>query len=89
MLSYCKGKDNVITDALSRVSPLAVTKQGVSANSTSVAEFRKATAEDTTSGLLMSAVMNCWPESRKDCYPLLQDYWTYREEIIAKNALLF
>ena len=29
------------------------------------------------------------PESRKDCHPLLVDYWTYREEISAENGLLF
>ena len=57
-------------------------------DSTSVALFRKATVEDTTSGCVMHAVMNGWPESRTDCHPLLLDYWTYRE-ISAENGLLF
>ena len=61
----------------------------IAADSTNVVEFRKATAEDTASGLLMQAVMNGWPESRKDCHPLLLEYWTYREEISAENGLLF
>ena len=72
-IKYLKGKKNVIADALSRVSPLPITKQNehqkdiipvhmftieIPADSTSVAEFRKATAEDKTSGLLMQAAMN-------------------------------
>ena len=100
---YIKGKENVIADVLSSISSLPITKQDehqkdilsvnilttdIPAHSTSVAKFRKATAEDK-SDLLMQAVINCWPESRKDCPPLLLDYWTYREEISAENALLF
>ena len=61
----------------------------IPADSTSVAEFRKTTTEDTTSGLLMQAVMNGWQKLRKDCHPLLLDYWTYREKISAENGLLF
>ena len=37
----------------------------------------------------MQGVMNSWTGSRKDCYPLLQDHWTYKEEIIVENDLLF
>ena len=74
-IEYLKGKENVIADALYRVSPLPNTKQDehqkdiipvnmliteIPADSTSVAEFRKATVGDT-SGLLMQAVMNGWP----------------------------
>ena len=34
-------------------------------------------------------VANGWPELKKDCHPLLVDYWSYREEISAENGLLF
>ena len=61
----------------------------IPADSTRVGNFRRATAEDTTSRLLMQMVVNGWPELKKDCYPLLVDYWTYREEISAENGLLF
>ena len=60
----------------------------IQANSKSVTEFSKATADDTTSGLLMEAVMHSWEESRKDCHLLLLGFWTYREEISADNGLL-
>ena len=88
-IEYLKGKENAIAEALSRVSPLPVTKQEgqkkdtipvymltteLPADSSSVVEFEKATAKDTTSSLLMQAVMNGCPESRKDCHPLLLDY---------------
>ena len=90
-IEYLKVKEKVIVDALFRVSALPITKPDepqkdvipahmftteLSTDSTSVAEFRKATAEDTTSGLLKKVVMNFWPESRKDCHLHLLDYWT-------------
>ena len=61
----------------------------IPADTTSIEEFRKATAKSTTSGLIMQAVMIGWPGSRKDCHPLLLDYWIHREEISGENGLLF
>ena len=102
-IEYLKGKDNVVADALSRL-PQQLTNEGsrdedfipvhlltdeIPADSARIADFRRATAEDTASGLLMGVVANGWPESRRDCHPLLADYWTYREEIGAENGLLF
>ena len=103
-IEYLKGKDNVIADALSRVSPQPTPKGGedeedfipvhmlteeIPADSARIEDFRNATAEDTTSGLLMQVVANGWPEVKKDCHPFLLDYWTLREEISAENGLLF
>ena len=62
ILTNWKGNKNAVTDALSRVVPLPITKQDehqkdiipvhmltteIPADSTSVTEFRKATAEST------------------------------------------
>lgn len=103
-LQYLRGKDNVIADALSRVSPLPLTAEDKEdsefipvhmltaefpADAKSIADFRKATAEDMVSSLLMKTVMDGWPDSRKDCHPLLMDYWNYRDEVSAENGLLF
>ena len=103
-IEYLKGKDNVVADALSRVSPQITPKEGedevdfipvhmlteeILADSTRIGDFRRATAKDTTSGLLMQVVANGWPELKKDCHPLLVDYWTYREEISTENGLSF
>ena len=43
----------------------------IPADSTRIGDFRSATAEDTTSGLLMKVVANGWPEVKKDCHPFL------------------
>ena len=102
-IDYLKGKDNVVADALSRLSPQPTKESEVEedyipvhmltdeipADSTRIEDFRCFTAEDTTSSLLMEVVSNGWPESKRDCHPLLADYWTYREEISAENGLLF
>jgi len=103
-LQYLRGKDNVIADALSRVSPLPLTAEDKEdsefipvhmltaefpADAKSIADFRKATAEDLVSSLLMKTVMDGWQDSRKDCHPLLLDYWNYRDEVSAENGLLF
>ena len=65
-----KGKDNVVADALSRVSPQPAPKkkrredeedfisvhmltEEIPADSMRVGDFRRATVEDTISGLLM------------------------------------
>ena len=101
-IEYLKGKENVrqmhfqsFTLANHQdghrkvIIPVHMLTTEIPADSTSVAEFRKATAEDTKPGILMQTVKNCWPESGKDCHPLLLDYWTYREGISAENGLLF
>ena len=103
-IEYLKGKDKVVADALSRVSPQPTPKEGqeeedfipvhmlteeIPAHSTRIGDLRCATAKDTTSGLLMQVVANGLPELKKDCHPLLVDYRTYREEISTENGLLF
>ncbi|PFX13811.1 Retrovirus-related Pol polyprotein from transposon opus [Stylophora pistillata] len=103
-IEYLKGKDNVVADALSRVSPQQTPKEGkyeedfipvhkltevIPADSTRVGDFKRATAEDTISVLLMQVVANGWPELKKDYHPPLVDYWSYREENSAENGLLF
>ena len=55
-------------------SPVHMLTDEIPADSARIAHFRRATAEDTTSGLLMGVVANGWPQSRKDCHPLLVDY---------------
>ena len=71
------------------IIPVHILTTEIPAESTSVSAFRKAMVEDTALGLLIKLVMNGCPESKRDCHPLLVDYWIYREEISANNALLF
>lgn len=78
----CESK--VDTDVIS----VHMLTEEIPADRATIADFRRATADDMTSGLLIQGVINGWPGKRKDCHPLLVDYWTYREEIIAENGLL-
>ena len=94
--SWCTSKSFNSASALKwgthrGVSPVHVhmLTQEIPADTASIADFWYATADNTTSGLLMLAVTNGWPDIRKDCQPLLMDYWTYREEISAEDGLLF
>lgn len=63
--------------------PCFLLTEEISAGTASVADFQHATVDGMASGLLMQAVINGWPNARKDCYPLLVDYWTYRDKISA------
>ena len=42
--------------------PFHMLTEEIFADSTRISDFRSATAEDTTSGLLMQVVANGWPE---------------------------
>jgi len=97
-------RDNVVADALSRVSPQPADEEGkdeedfipvhvhteeIPADSIRIADFRSTTADDTTYGLLMQVVANGCPVTKNDCHPLFVDYWSYREEVSAEIGLLF
>ena len=62
------------------IIPVYMLTTEIPADSTSIAEFWQATAEDTSSGLLMQEVMSRCPGSRKECHTLLLDYWTTRKD---------
>ena len=34
-------------------------------------------------------MVDSWPDSRKDCDPLILDYWNFRDEVSVENGLLF
>ena len=85
-IEYLKGKDNVIADALSRVSPQLTPKEGEGEED--FIPVHVLTEEIPADSARIRVVSNGWPELRKDCHPFLLDYWTYREEISAENGLL-
>ena len=45
------------------------------ADTKSIADFNRATTEDNVSSILMKMVVDCWPDSRMECHPLILDYW--------------
>lgn len=105
-VEYLKGKDNLIADALSRVSPL---KEGegsekdfnkeiipvhqltedTPASVSALNTFREATKEDKVLNQLLHQIHDGWPEDRKSCPSLTQDFWTYREELSIEDGLIF
>ena len=103
-IHYLPGKNNVIADALSRVSPLppkaadikainCIAENELSVNipasKTKMEEFQDSTSKDITLQELAKTVHKGWPSERKDCPEILHPYWNYRECISLENGLLF
>ena len=85
---YLKGKDNVISDALSHVNPQKVQDcdieeeiLAVNILSTStlqqaeIEELQKATSEDTELQCLKTVISNGWPSTKGRCSDVLKNYW--------------
>lgn len=99
---YKPGKELYIADALSRAylhkqkenlleedlavnwitSQLPISEQILDA-------FKKATAEDAEMQMLTKAVLTGWAKERSMMPRSIQQYWTFREEIIYEDGLLF
>ena len=103
-IHYLPGKNNVIADALSRVSPLPPKATNIKAinciaenelsvivpvSKTKMEEFQDSTSKDTTLQELAKLVHKGWPKERKSCPEILHPYWNYRECISVENGLLF
>ena len=73
-IEYLKGKDNVIADALSRVSPQLTPKQGE--DNEDFNPVHVLTEEIPADSSRIRVVSNGWPELRRDCRPFFLDYWT-------------
>ena len=98
---YLKGKDNVISDALSRVNPLKIDdcdieKEILAVNIVSsstlqqaeIEELQKATSEDTELQCLKAVISTGWPSSRSSCSDVLKNYWNYRDELWIEDGIL-
>ena len=98
---YLKGKDNVISDALSRVNPQKVQDcdieeeiLAVNILSTStlqqaeIEELQKATSEDTELQCLKTVISNGWPSTKGSCSDVLKNYWNYRDELWIEDGIL-
>jgi len=51
--------------------------------------FRTTTAADQEMQLLRKMTMDGWPKERSDVPKLIQEYWTFKEEISFTSGLLF
>lgn len=97
------GKDIPVADALSR-KPLASHDDGLSKgmdlqihmvyNSLPVSdarlqEIRETTENDAQLKLLSKAIMEGWPEERKQCPENIAEYWNHRDELSKTNGIIF
>ena len=98
---YISGKMNVITDALSRVTPLDfvdhnVDKEVLAVNVlpyTAIEEREKTellnkTDKDAELQALKMVISKGWPKKRRSLTPNLQLYWNYRDELTIEDGIL-
>ena len=98
---WIPGKQNSISDALSRVSPLELQdsdKEGgilavnILQNSNfenrELEELKQATSEDIELQALKNVISTGWPQKRSSLSSSLQNYWNYRDELMMENGIL-
>ena len=99
---WIPGKDNAITDKLSRVSamPVNLIKSKIelpihevniikaTMEEEDVRELQQETASDLELQAVAKAISNGWPTLCKQAHPILHDYWNYRNELSINNGIL-
>ena len=98
---WIPGKQNSISDALSRVSPLELQDsdkeggilavnilQNSSFENRELEELKHATSEDTELQALKNVISTGWPQKRSSLSTSLQNYWNYRDELTMENGIL-
>ena len=98
-VSYIPGVTNQLANCLSRLGGQRDTiklcklhmyqiTQQLSARSDSLHQLRVSTQADDELALLKHTIMQGWPSSIKQVTPVLQLYWTFREELTVEDGLL-
>ena len=101
-LQYLQGKENVIADALSRISPLPsnhkdssdsvpvnLLTSAIPATPDRLAHLRTATSNDAQLSQLRHYIVHGWPSHRSECAQICQDFWNYRDELSIEEGLIF
>ena len=100
-VTYVKGVNVPIADALSRITPQngptvgelpridvhCVTKT-LPASPTKLQQIREETERDPTLSLLKETIFKGWPNQRSECPTPLHDYWNFREELTIEDGIL-
>ncbi len=98
-VTYIKGKDNIITDYLSRVLvtldsikllilQVHYTTATLNCTPDRVQQLCESTQKDDTLTLLKEIIIQGWPASTKELPPELYPYWTFCESITVADGLL-
>lgn len=101
-MEYLQGKENVLADALSRVSPLPITQTDVTdsvpvnllsasipATRDRLEQLKIATSNDPQLSQIRHYVVHGWPAHRSECAPIAQEFWNYRDELSVEEGLIF
>ena len=97
---YVLGKQEVISDCLSRASVSAINDEfydeiGVNLvdclgmEDSALSIFRDATSVDDTSRVVMDYVAKGWPGQKVQVDKIAREYWSYREELSVEDGILF
>ena len=97
---YIPGATNQLTNCLSRLGDQKDTiklpklhvyqiTQQLLARSDSLHQLRVSTQADDELALLKHTIMQGWPSSIKQVPPVLQPYWTFREELNVEDGLIW
>lgn len=54
-----------------------------------LAKVREYATTDDTYILLREQIRKGWPEKRKGCDAMIQNYWTFAEELSERNGLVY
>jgi transposase InsO family protein len=103
-LEYLKGKQNVIADALSRVSPLPPQEEdlkglpvismklitsAVPATETKLQKIRQATSRDAGLSQVATYIHHGWPQHKTQCPQETHPFWNYKEELSLEAGLIY
>ena len=98
-IRYVPGSKQVLADTLSRAS-LPVTEQEIyeefqeihmvlAVSEERYEEFQKGTKTDSELQAVLSLVKNGWPDTRQQIPAEARPYWTFRDELVTADGLLF
>ena len=96
---YIPGTTNQLANCLSRLGDQKDTiklpklhvyqiTQQLSARSDSLHQLRVSTQDDDELALLKHTILQGWPSSIKQVPPVLQPYWTFREELTVEDGII-
>jgi len=101
-IRYIQGKNNVIADALSRIShmeppaednelpvvELDTISRTLPASPAKLDEVREYTDQDVVLSHLKDVVHHGWPEYPNECPQDLKEFWNFREDLSVENGLI-